>query len=314
MESVLSIFDSDPKMGEQLMSMTPPADMDSLFPELASFSKTTSPEVMNPDDDLTQYLIGNNDVSEVCIPATTTLGVGLKQAGSDISKANGCRVVKVFATTPINQVKQSSVSADQYLEDTIDVENDITEGEQLSPRWVQSPANSEEDSVNGGKRMTKSAIAARENRLRKKNYVASLESKVSVLTTENEELKNSISAMSKREATFKTEIEYLRSALANDSALSTLLRNIPGTPGIRLRSSESFYDDQEEDSTPLVQTKSAQKRKAVKPDHDYSSRKVKKSQVSCKDTKNAGCCIYVNGSTTSLEFCEKCYKKAERHN
>ena len=84
--------------------------------------------------------------------------------------------------------------------------------------------------------MSKNAVAARENRLRKKQYINDLEQSVQSLTSENKNLKNQVTSMQQTVGDLRTEVKYLRSVLANQSTLSALLKNIPAVPGINLTS------------------------------------------------------------------------------
>ena len=90
-----------------------------------------------------------------------------------------------------------------------------------------------------GKCMSKNAVAARENRLRKKRYISDLEQTVSSLSSENVNLKKQVTSMQQTVGDLKTEVKYLRSVLANQSTLSALLKNIPSVPGINLKTSVS---------------------------------------------------------------------------
>lgn len=90
-----------------------------------------------------------------------------------------------------------------------------------------------------GKCMSKNAIAARENRLRKKQYIGDLEQSVRSLSAENRTLKSQVSTMQETVADLRTEVKYLKSVLANQSTLSALLKNIPTVSGINLTTSVS---------------------------------------------------------------------------
>ena len=88
-----------------------------------------------------------------------------------------------------------------------------------------------------GKCMSKNAVAARGNRLRKKQYINDLEQSVKSLSSENKNLKNQVTNMQQTVGDLRTEVKYLRSVLANQSTLSALLKNIPAVPGINLTTS-----------------------------------------------------------------------------
>lgn len=85
--------------------------------------------------------------------------------------------------------------------------------------------------------MSKNAIAARETRQRKKQYLGTLESTVKRLRSENVNLKNETKRMKSHISELNEEVCYLKSVLANQSVLAGLLQNIQNTPGVRFRSS-----------------------------------------------------------------------------
>ena len=82
----------------------------------------------------------------------------------------------------------------------------------------------------------RNAIAARENRRKKKNERETLEGKVKDLTEENALLKEQVNPLRARVADLEEEVSYLRGVLHNDSSLARLLKNIP-VGDVRLRPS-----------------------------------------------------------------------------
>ncbi|XP_064599803.1 uncharacterized protein LOC135466311 [Liolophura sinensis] len=100
--------------------------------------------------------------------------------------------------------------------------------------------------------MSKNAIAARETRQRKKQYLGTLENTVKNLRSENVNLKNETKRMKSHISELNEEVCYLRSVLANQSVLAGLLQNIQNTPGVRFRSS-------------LIQNQGGQKMEPKKP-------------------------------------------------
>lgn len=85
--------------------------------------------------------------------------------------------------------------------------------------------------------INKNAIAARMNRLKKKEYVNTLEKKVGILSTENNVLKQENSQLTKRVEELEDETRYLRAVLANESMLGQLLSRLSGVNGMKLSSS-----------------------------------------------------------------------------
>ncbi|XP_041655013.1 CREB/ATF bZIP transcription factor isoform X2 [Cheilinus undulatus] len=136
--------------------------------------------------------------------------------------------------------------------------------------------------------INKNAIAARLNRLKKKEYVNSLEKKVGILSTENNGLKQENSQLTKRVEELEDETRYLRAVLANESMLAQLLSRLSGVNGMKLSSS-------------LFQGRDSN-------DHDYALPR-KRVKVEEKET-SGGVCLHVDKNHVSVEFCTKCAESA----
>lgn len=136
--------------------------------------------------------------------------------------------------------------------------------------------------------INKNAIAARMNRLKKKEYVTSLEKKVGVLLTENNGLKQENTQLTKRVEELEDETRYLRAVLANESMLAQLLSRLSGVNGMKLSSS-------------LFQGHNSN-------DHDYALPR-KRVKVEEKET-SGGVCLHVDKNHVSVEFCTKCAESA----
>lgn len=134
----------------------------------------------------------------------------------------------------------------------------------------------------------KNAIAARLNRLKKKEYVSSLEKKVSLLSSENGGLKRENSELTKRVEELEDETRYLRAVLANESMLAQLLSRLSGVNGMKLSSS-------------LFQGCEAN-------EHDYA---LPGKRVKVEEKERAGgVCLHVDRDHVSVEFCTKCAQRA----
>ena len=130
----------------------------------------------------------------------------------------------------------------------------------------------------------KNAIAARQNRIKKKKYVEDLEEERSRLKTENVVLKTKCHEFQTKASKLQAEVQYLKSVLANDSVLASLISNIPKVPEVKLTS--SF-------------------RKRSRESNDSENTKKLKIQAS-----NGGICLHVAKDVISLEFCSDCSKRA----
>ena len=106
----------------------------------------------------------------------------------------------------------------------------------------KNDASDDEVSLSG-KCQSKSALSARAHREKKKQYVIGLEKSVKELSTDNKRLRTDMRDMERTIGDLKTEVEYLRGVLANQSTLSSLLRNIGQTPGVSFQSSVDDHID-----------------------------------------------------------------------
>lgn len=137
-----------------------------------------------------------------------------------------------------------------------------------------------------GRVSNKNAIAARLNRLKKKEYVSNLESKVGILSTENGTLKQENCQLAKRVEELEDETRYLRAVLANQSVLAQLLSRLSGVNGMKLSSS-------------LFQNSNPN-------DHDYA---LPRKRAKVKET-SGGVCLHVDQNHVSVEFCRECAESA----
>ncbi|XP_053312563.1 CREB/ATF bZIP transcription factor [Spea bombifrons] len=142
----------------------------------------------------------------------------------------------------------------------------------------------------------KNALAARLNRLRKKEYVSGLESRVTRLADENQQLQRERQALGARVRELEHEARYLRAVLANDSALSQLLGRLTGFGGVRLTT--SLFRDPPEFG-----------------DHDYALPGVKGNQEDEEEeAPSSGVCLHVDKERVSVEFCASCSQNASSAN
>ncbi len=153
----------------------------------------------------------------------------------------------------------------------------------------------------------KNAIQAKLNREKKKAYIKELEDKVGSLAKENESLKKDSKKFQKERDVLVEEVQYLRNVLANQSKLSSLLKNMNGNvDSVRLSSSY------------------ATRKRSADLDHDYNGdvpqpppakRGRRPAIATATSALSAGVCLHVvNDSDVSLEFCRHCAKKSAAGN
>ncbi|XP_014343435.1 CREB/ATF bZIP transcription factor isoform X2 [Latimeria chalumnae] len=154
-----------------------------------------------------------------------------------------------------------------------------------NPSGKRSPQPSNEETLMKNNR---NAIAARLNRLKKKEYITGLENKVSNLMTENQDLKQENKELNKRVEELEEETKYLKAVLANESVLAQLLNRLTGVNGVKL--SSSLFGG------------------STESDHDYALPR-KRSKVEGETTRG-GVCLHVDKDLVSVEFCSKCAQSA----
>lgn len=167
----------------------------------------------------------------------------------------------------------------------------------------------DEDAI--AERNKKNAIAARENRQKKKKYVEGLENDVAELKEENKTLKTRNESMTSMIRKLSDEVKYLRSVLANESTISLLLKSVVSTPGISLSSSlmqssgsEENENENKEEERQYV-TRSKKRRSDDSTEEATSSKRTRSSPA-------GGVCLHVNNGKVSLELCAKCERKAKQ--
>jgi regulator of replication initiation timing len=138
----------------------------------------------------------------------------------------------------------------------------------------------------------KNAIQARFNRQKKKAYVQGLEESVQYLTKENATMKTQTKELSDDKKSLEGEVEYLKSVLANQSALSNLLKNIDNLQGVNLTTSFA-----------------TSRKRSTEHDHDYTG-SAKRKRTDKPNVGSGGVCLHVAKDNVSLEFCSQCAKMA----
>ncbi|KAK7092744.1 uncharacterized protein [Littorina saxatilis] len=141
-------------------------------------------------------------------------------------------------------------------------------------------------------RNRKNAEIAKANRLKKKAHVENLEKEVEDGRLRIDHLETQLNDVEEERDACHREIHYLRSVLANQSALAGLLKNIPNMSGATLSS------------------QSSQKRVA-ELDHSYGTTKKSRSSPS-QPPSTAGVCLHVDKGNVSLEFCHHCAENSAR--
>ncbi|XP_067171873.1 CREB/ATF bZIP transcription factor [Apteryx mantelli] len=157
----------------------------------------------------------------------------------------------------------------------------------------------------------KAAAAARLNRLKKKQYVLGLESRLQGLAAENRQLRDRNRGLSRRLRELERESGYLRAVLANQSALAQLLGRLAGARAGGLQLGTSLFGD----------AGGPRRHPHARPggessDHDYAlpgSRPPRREEAA-REPRAApgGLCLHVERDRVSVEFCSACARRARR--
>ncbi|KAM9300415.1 CREB/ATF bZIP transcription factor [Morus bassanus] len=188
------------------------------------------------------------------------------------------------------------------------------------PGQGQRPAAPGRRSGGAGSRL-KAAAAARLNRLKKKQYVLGLESRLQGLAAENRQLRDRNRGLSRRLRELERESGYLRAVLANQSALGQLLSRLAGIRAGGLQLGTSLFRDT---GSPRRQRQHQQRHQQhLQPagessDHDYalpSSRPAGPEEAAAVGREEewaapGGICLHVDRDQVSVEFCSICARRA----
>jgi len=172
----------------------------------------------------------------------------------------------------------------------------------------------------------KNALAARENRIKKKKYLESLEKELGELRKENELLKAKDRLHNQVVEKLEQEVSYLKNVLANQSTLSVLMNRLVSTPGITFNlptpegigapnTSDSKDTTMEHNATVSINT-SEQSQNRVSRQSRYMTRGTKRNASTSTETNAAdskkrkevkgGVCLHVGQDMVSLTFCSQC--------
>jgi hypothetical protein len=172
-------------------------------------------------------------------------------------------------------------------------------------RKMSGTASIASSSKRTGGSNSKNAIAARENREKKKQYVQGLEESNEKLRRENKKIMSELEIKRQSIQQLTTEVSYLRGILANVDEISALIRSVRRTPGItsvttslgsnlrtRNRNAVGHLDNEN-----------------VRPMGSSTSLSTSASQ---NTSTNPGVCFHLNNGTVSLEFCSQCARTSRR--
>lgn len=299
------------------------------------------------DNELVQYLTAKNNegnadgmkISPVVYnkekdPQTTVKVIkhpvvsgrsGVFESISEDSKPVAKRPLIVHGSQGVFEIQNSTSDCNKVVNGKLQVIRTVPHPAKIIKR--QSPEDIENVK---GQCLSKSAVAARENRQKKKKYIQELESNFTNMKEENDCLRSQVDNLEAEVKSLNSEVAYLKNVLANQSTLSKLLKNIPNISGVRLRTSENQVHvpgNVQGDVKSCVKKSpyvSSLKRRNEE-DHmyaSYNSNRVvggsfsgsskKLCTLSSKNLGGGGVCLHVEQGDVSLEFCAECSEKATK--
>lgn len=196
--------------------------------------------------------------------------------------------------TSLNGLPEDVIVGDSKTVVGEDEPDDSTSGDDDTNHHLNRKSNGGRSSSSSSARwpagsMSKNAIAARENRVRKKKYVQGLEESIRALNAENRILKERVSTLDGTVDRLQSEVEYLHGVLANVDEISLLLKSVRSTSDLRVAC--RVRSPSEEDVNPSV-------------------KRCRRDDEESKSSNSSGVCFHVNGGKVSLEFCPECSTNA----
>ncbi|XP_039294225.1 uncharacterized protein LOC120353662 [Nilaparvata lugens] len=175
----------------------------------------------------TVELTEENEHTYSCSPIILTNPRGKQATDNSVSTSNknSGKWKSILKNSSSTETVQTSV-VDSSSASEQDDDEDFT----IDPRPQKSRRSK-------AKCFSKNAINARINRIRKKQYVSSLEDDVKSLKIIKKALSQELNSKSTEIASLKNEVKYLRSIIANNGQIGGLLKRICTNNSIEIRSS-----------------------------------------------------------------------------
>lgn len=296
---------TDPQMHSQCLDETPlfgQLGLDMVFDPTAlgyldEMASAPTP-YMAPTDTAQDDLFGDIDTDDLMSPTEEV------EIGTHCLEITGePEVLNNAPPTTSDDLPGHSRAATRANKRKYEVEyEDDSDAESVSTYTSKSKAG-RKPSKGGQKCMSRNAIAARENREKKKQYIEHMEKRLKVSEDENKRLKVQMSEIQKNYDKLVKENEYHKGVLANSSTISTLIKELASTNKIELIGT-SFV----ESSKPSVANTAADSK--VRKSHRIASTKGDTSPAI--SGHSSGICLHIHNKKVSLELCAKCSQKQNR--
>lgn len=151
--------------------------------------------------------------------------------------------------------------------------------------------------------MSKNAIAARENREKKKQYISDLEQRVEHLQKENSKKDLLLQTFEQNQEALVTEVQYLRGCLANSAEISAVINSVKRIPNFKQVTTSMGINSKNQE---------CRKRCLRSGNEENEASPARKRRIQAlTGTDKAGICVHVSDGAVSLEFCAQCSKSAK---
>jgi hypothetical protein len=205
------------------------------------------------------------------------------------------------------QIPCKRIKTSNYANQFPDSEEEDDEDFEVEAQPKRKSKVGRKPSKGQNKCMTRNAIAARENRERKKAYIEDMEKKLHISEGENRKMRSIITALTKKNEELSDENKYYKGVLANDSKMSQVIKHLAEVSQIELIGTQMIATKGNHSVEVTVDSKTRKStRIASKAETQTNGYRLK------NDTDSSGICLHVNNNEVSLEFCAKCSIKQKK--
>lgn len=200
--------------------------------------------------------------------------------------------------TPVIVAQSSKRKFEEFYDDSDDDEDESpsvprNENKVLKGRVGRKPSRG------SAKCMSRNAIAARENREKKKAYVNDMEKRLRSAEDELKKKNIQVSGLIRANEDLEQQVRYLKGILANESTIGDLIRHMSSAKHIELVGTQFVSTEARTDSKADV--------KSIRKSHRIASKSETPSGQA--DRQTSGICFHIHNSKVSLELCSKCSLK-----
>lgn len=149
------------------------------------------------------------------------------------------------------------------------------------------------------KSMSRNAVAARENRQKKKEYISKLEASYDQVRKEYSSLKKDYGEMSTNCSELQDRVAYLEAIIANSGPLASLIKTVQTAPGFKQVTASIG-------GNPRSAPESSHNTRKRKINDENAEELVARKSARGAKPPNPGICLHVADGSMSVEFCQHC--------